>query len=92
MCNKGKLTTLVSTSVLQSKRVHFDDGIHSAVFTDHTCISRVTISYSALSRVGLHLSEILGCNDLLCGQGMQKSTKILPVYYVRHSFYALHFS
>ena len=71
--------------MLQSKRVHFDDGIHYAVFTDYTGISRVTISYLGLSRVGLCLSEIMGCTDLLCGQGMQKSTKILPVY-VRHSF------
>ena len=69
----------------QSKRVHLDDGIHSVVFTDHTCIYRVTITYLTLSRVGLYLSEIMGCNDHLCGLGMQKSTRNLPVH-VRHSF------
>ena len=76
---------IMQITVLQSKRVDFEYGVLSAVFTGQTCMSRVIIWYSVMSRVGLYISEIMDCNDLWCGLGMHKCTKIATVY-VRHSF------
>ena len=50
--------------MLQSKRVDFDYGVFSAVFTGQTGMSRVIICYSVLSRIGLHISENMDCNYL----------------------------
>ena len=52
------------TTVLQSKRVDFEYGVFSAVFTGQTCMSRVIICYSVLSRIGLYISENMDCNYL----------------------------
>ena len=41
--------------MLQSKRVDFEHGVFSAVFTGQTCMSRVIICYSVLSRIGLYI-------------------------------------
>ena len=51
-------------TVLQSKRVDFEHGVFSAVFTGQTCMSRVIICYSVLSRIGLYISENMDCNYL----------------------------
>ena len=51
-------------TVLQSKRVDFEYGVFSAVFTGQTCMSRVIICYSVLSRIGLYISENMDCNYL----------------------------
>ena len=51
-------------TVLQSKRVDFEYGVFSAVFTGQTCMSRVIICYSVLSRIGLYMSENMDCNYL----------------------------
>ena len=53
-----------ASTVLQSKRVDFEYGVFSAVFTGQTCMSRVIICYSVLSRIGLYISENMGCNYL----------------------------
>ena len=50
------------STVLQSKRVDFEYGVYSAVFTGQTCMSRVIICYSVLSRIGLYISENMDCN------------------------------
>ena len=54
----------LQTTVLQSKRVDFEHGVFSAVFTGQTCMSRVIICYSVLSRIGLYISENMDCNYL----------------------------
>ena len=45
-----------TNTVLQRKRVDFEYGVFSAVFTGQTCMSRVIICYSVLSRIGLYIS------------------------------------
>ena len=52
------------STVLQSKRVDFEYGVFSAVFTGQTCMSRVIICYLVLSRIGLYISETMDCNCL----------------------------
>ena len=54
----------INYTVLQSKRVDFECGVFSAVFTGQTCMSRVIICYSVLSRIGLYISENMDCNYL----------------------------
>ena len=53
-----------NNTVLQSKRVDFEYGVFSAVFTGQTCMSRVINCYSVLSRIGLYISENMDCKYL----------------------------
>ena len=48
-------------TVLHSKRVDFEYAVLSAAYTDKSCMSRILIWYSVVSRIGLCTSEIMGC-------------------------------